>query len=144
MTHSIKHLLHIASSQENVFENLTTIKGLSQWWTTETSGSTELGGIIEFRFSEWVNKMKVIASKPNELVKWECVQGADEWLGAIISFHLDRNENKTRIRFEHDKWNTQDDFYASCSFSWGKYLESLRQLCQTGKGEAFGSSNYRI
>ena len=95
MTHSIKHLLHIASSQENVFENLTTIKGLSQWWTTETSGSTELGGTIDFRFGEWVNKMKVIASKPNELVKWECVQGADEWLGAIISFHLGRNENKT-------------------------------------------------
>ena len=54
MTHSIKHLLHIASSQENVFENLTTIKGLSQWWTTETSGSTELGGIIEFSCSRRV------------------------------------------------------------------------------------------
>lgn len=29
----IKHLYHINTSKEEVFKALTTIKGLSQWWT---------------------------------------------------------------------------------------------------------------
>jgi hypothetical protein len=36
-----------------------------------------------------------------------------------------------------------DDSYANMNFSSGKYLESLRQFCQTGIGEAFGSDRYR-
>ena len=36
-----------------------------------------------------------------------------------------------------------NDFYAACSFSWSRYLESLRQFCQTSKGEAFESEGYR-
>ena len=34
-----------------VYEALTTIEGLSGWWTDETSGDPDLGGTIEFRFA---------------------------------------------------------------------------------------------
>ena len=63
--------------------------------------------------------------------------------GNTFTFPLDRNDNKTRVRFYHDGWQSQDDFYATCCFSWERYIESLRQLWQTGKGEAFGSEGYR-
>jgi uncharacterized protein YndB with AHSA1/START domain len=141
---SIKHLFHINASKEKVFEALTTIKGLSGWWTTKTSGDTKPGSVIEFRFGDFGGPdMKVIEVKPNELVKWECVGKNDGWAGHIFTFHLDNNENKTRIRFEQSGWKETGDFYASCNFSWGRYMESLRQLCQTGNGEAFGSEGYR-
>ncbi len=81
--------------------------------------------------------------KKNELLKWECVAGPEDWIGTTIQFQLDDNDGKTRVRFNHDNWKTTDDFYASCSFSWGRYMESLRQLCQTGKGQAYGSEAYR-
>jgi uncharacterized protein YndB with AHSA1/START domain len=141
---SIKHLFHINASKEKVFEALTTIKGLSEWWTVTTAGDCNLDGIIQFRFGDMGGPdMKVKEIKPNELVTWECVSENDGWQGHIFSFHLDTNDNKTRVRFEQSGWKDTGDFYASCNFSWGRYMESLRQLCQTGKGEAFGSVGYR-
>jgi uncharacterized protein YndB with AHSA1/START domain len=141
---AIKHLFHINASKEKVFEAISTIKGLSGWWTVRTSGSDALGGILQFQFGEMEGpQMKVIELKPNEKVSWECVKSPFNWDGNIFTFSLDENDGKTRVRFSHDGWTEQDDFYAGCSFSWGRYMESLRQLCQTGKGEAFGSEGYR-
>lgn len=141
---SIKHLLHINASIEKVFEALTTIDGLCGWWTINTKGDTNVGGTIQFRFGDYGGPdMKVKEIKPNLTVSWECVGGNDGWLGQIFLFQLDTNDNKTRLRFEQSGWQDTGDFYASCNFSWGRYMESLRQLCQTGKGEAFGSVEYR-
>ena len=89
-------------------------------------------------------EMKVTGVKSNESITWECVASPQGWVGNTCTIKLDDNEGKTRVRFSHDGWNEQDDFYAICSFSWGRYMESLRQLCQTGKGEAFGSEGYRM
>lgn len=144
MTHSIKHLFHINAKRSDVFKAISTIDGLSKWWTTKTSGSDAVGGIIQFRFADMGGPdMKVTQIKPDESITWECVASPHGWVGNTFTIKLDDNEGKTRVRFSHDGWNEQDDFYAICSFSWGRYMESLRQLCQTGKGEAFGSEGYR-
>ena len=140
---SIKHLFHINASKEKVFEAISTIEGLKNWWTVQTAGSPEVGGIIEFRFGEFENDMKVLELKPNESLTWECVASAPDWVGTKFTFHVDTNEGKTRLRFEQSGWKETGDFYAACCFSWGRYMESLRQFCQTGKGEAFGSEGYR-
>jgi uncharacterized protein YndB with AHSA1/START domain len=141
---SIKHLFHISAPKEKVFEALTTISGLSNWWTTSINGDSNTGGVIQFRFGDFGGPdMKVKEIIPNKSVSWECVGGSEGWLGHIFSFHLDTNENKTRVSFEQSGWKETGDFYASCTFSWGRYMESLRQYCQTGKGEAFGSEGYR-
>ena len=140
---SIKHLFHINASKEKVFEAISTIEGLKNWWTVQTAGSPEVGGIIEFRFGEFENDMKVLELKPNESLTWECVASAPDWVGTKFTFNLDTNDGKTRVRFEQSGWKETGDFYAACCFSWGRYMESLRQYCQTGKGEAFGSEGYR-
>ena len=87
--------------------------------------------------------MKVTAMEPNESVDWECVDGFPDWIGTKINFTLDINDGKTRLRFDHYNWKEANDFFAGCSFSWARYMESLRQLCQTGKGEAFGTEGYK-
>jgi uncharacterized protein YndB with AHSA1/START domain len=143
MTHSIKDLFHINAKRNDVFKAISTIEGLANWWTTETSGSSAKGGIIQFRFGGVGPDMKVIELKPDEGITWECVASPHGWIGNTITITLDENERKTRVRFSHNGWTEQDDFYAICSFSWGRYLESLRQYCQKGKGEAFGSEGYR-
>ena len=140
----IKHLFHINTLKDNVFKALSTIEGLAGWWTVQTSGECKIGGTIEFRFGEMgFCSMKVLESKPSEWIKWECVAGPPDWIGTTIGFYLDENDNKTRVRFEHSGWKEANDFYGACSFAWGRYMESLRQLCQTGQGEAFGSEGYR-
>jgi uncharacterized protein YndB with AHSA1/START domain len=139
----IKHLLHIAAPREIIYEAITTIKGLCGWWTLQTTGECNPGGIIQFRFGTLGNDMKVITLKPNEWVLWECMAGPDDWLGTRVTFQLSESAGKTLIRFEHAGWKNANDFFAGCTFTWGRYMESLRQYCQTGKGEAFGSAGYR-
>jgi len=137
---TIRHLLHINAPIEKVFQAISTIDGLAGWWTTQTSGHSEVNGIIEFRFGPQMGvKMKVTASRPYELVSWQCVDGLDDWIGTTLDFKLDENEGKTRVRFDHAGWLQENDFYAGCSFTWGRFLESLRQFCQAGKGEPFAA-----
>jgi uncharacterized protein YndB with AHSA1/START domain len=141
--YAAKHLFHIASPRQKVFEAISTIEGLSKWWTVQTSVDTTKDGIIQFRFGEIGPDMKVIESIFGEKIVWECVASPFGRVGHTFTFMLDDNDGKTRIRFSHDGWTEQDDFHAACNFTWGRYMESLRQYCQTGKGEAFGSDGYR-
>ena len=144
MKHSVKHLFHINASREKVFEAISTIEGLSGWWTIKTTGSAAIGGILKFRFAEVDGPdMKVTELKPNEKLTWECVASPHGWFGNTLTFELDENDGKTRVRFAHHGWEEQNDSYAICSFAWGRYMESLRQLCQSGKGEAFGTEQFR-
>ncbi|TND07225.1 MAG: Activator of Hsp90 ATPase 1 family protein [Bacteroidetes bacterium] len=144
MTYSIKHLFHINAKPGDVYKAISSIEGLQNWWTIETSGNTEQNRIIHFRFgANGGPDMKVTESKPGEKVCWQCVSSPHGWLDHTFTFLLDENEGKTRVRFSHAGWKETDDFYAICSFSWGRYMESLRQFCQTGKGEAFGTDGYR-
>ncbi len=144
MKFAIKKLFHIDAPKEKVYQAITTIEGLSNWWTTQTEGGEGLGAEINFDFgSHQGPTMKIVELIPNEKLIWGCVGRSQGWLGHTFVFALDENDGKTRVRFSHNGWKDQDDdFYASCCFSWGRYMESLRQYCQTGKGEAFGSDGF--
>ncbi len=39
-----------SSSLDTAYKALTTLEGLSGWWTTNTQGETKVGGVILFRF----------------------------------------------------------------------------------------------
>lgn len=135
---AIKHLFHISAPRQQVYDAISTIEGLSNWWTVQTTGSSKVGDTIAFRFGTVGPDFKMTGLTANTDVTMECTAGFPDWLGTTLSFHLDENEGKTRIRFTHDGWKETGDHYAACCFSWGRYLESLRQLCQTGTGAPFG------
>ena len=141
----IKLLMHINSPKEKVFKALSNSNELSKWYTTVVKGEFKLNEIISFEFVNFAEfKFKVIALTQNESVHLKVVESTfDNLLGHIMKYDLDENNGKTRVRFTHDGFEEMDDFYANMNYSSAKYLESLRQYCQTGKGEAFGSSSYR-
>ena|SRR5581483_10534407 len=137
----IKHLFHINAPRAKVYDAISTVNGLAGWWTKQTTGKSEPGEVLEFRFgSQWLNKMKVISMVPNTSVTWECTEAAPEWIGTTVAFTLDDNEGKTRLRFSHSEWKELSEFYAQCNFSWARYLESLRSLCEKGQGAPFSAA----
>ena len=140
----IKHLMHINASVEEVFSALSDIEKLSQWYTTSIKGKFEKDEIITFEFVNFaVFKFKVVALIFNKSVHIECVESEWENIGHVIKYDLEENGEKTRVRYYYEGFSEMDDAYANMNYSSGKYLESLRQFCQTGVGEAFGSANYR-
>jgi uncharacterized protein YndB with AHSA1/START domain len=140
----IKLLMHINSTKEKVFKALTESNELSEWYTTAVNGKFELNEIISFEFVNFAKfKFKVIAIIQNESVYLEIVESEFSNVGHIMKYDLDENDGKTRVRYTYEGFDEMDDSYANMNYSSAKYLESLRQYCQTGKGEAFGSSSYR-
>lgn len=130
----IIHKVGIASSApREVFDALTTIDGLAGWWTEETQGEVEVGGVIEFRFAPGGFDMKVLESNPDR-VRWLVVDGPEEWLGTTISFDLRQDGDTTIVLFQHHGWREPVEFMYHCSTKWAIYLMSLKSLIETGKG----------
>ena len=48
----ILHKVGVKSSPDDVYEALTTRDGLAGWWTEDTKGQTDVGGVLEFRFEQ--------------------------------------------------------------------------------------------
>ena len=141
--HTIKHLFHINSSIESVFEALTDVDKLKYWYTSKVTGSAKKDQKIFFHFGDINITVQVTKFVLNQSLEWKAIDASIPVTNHVMSFHLDKNVDKTRVRFEYVGFESQDDGFANMNFSWAKYLESLRQYCQNGIGEGFGTKHYR-
>ena len=134
----IRHNLEIQSSPKKVYEAIATEKGVGNWWTVQTQITTEIGGIAEFRFGDkYFIKMEITALEPDKKVAWICVVGDEQWVGTEFSFDIEDQSNDVLLRFNHFNWKSQTEFFAHCNFQWGRYLLSLKNYCEFGKGQPF-------
>ena len=131
----ILHKVGIKSSSVNdVYRALATIDGLAGWWTTDTQGQSDVGGMIRFRFGAGGFDMTVAELHPSEHVLWQVATGPDEWLGTTISFDLKQSGDWTIVLFKHAGWKQPVEFMHHCSTKWAVFLLSLKSLLETGKG----------
>ena len=140
----IKLLMHINSPKNEVFQAITETDKLSKWYTTIVKGVFKLDEIITFEFVNFAEfKFRVVSFTKDESVHLEIIESPFDNIGHTMKYELDENDGKTRVRYTYEGFGVMDDSYANMNYSSAKYLESLRQYCQTGKGEAFGSPSYR-
>src|SRR5690349_7308995 len=121
-------------SVEKVYEALTTIDGIAGWWTDDTKGSAEVGGVIEFRFPPGGFNMEVTELVPDKHVSWKVVDGPDEWIGTTVDWDLRQDGEFTIVLFSHAGWAEPVEFMHHCSTKWATYLMSMKQLVETGVG----------
>jgi uncharacterized protein YndB with AHSA1/START domain len=134
----ILHRIGATTSPDRVYDALTTLDGLADWWTTETTGEAAAGGTIQFRFGEAGGfDMKVLDQRPNARVEWEVTDGPNEWIGTHVTFDLKQEDDYTIVLFKHEGWREPVDFMAHCSTKWATFLMSLKQLVETGTGDPF-------
>ena len=138
--HQIEHLLHINAPLNKVYEAIKDVENIKHWYTTDIVDN--LDNTKTFKWGEMflITKCNEIE---NEKITWEFLESSMPIESLFMTYELSENEGKTRIRFTYGNFSEKSDFYANQNFSSAKYLESLRQFCQTGNGEAFGSGSYR-
>jgi uncharacterized protein YndB with AHSA1/START domain len=127
------------TTPEQAYEALTTLDGLSGWWTERTTGKTGIGDVIDFRFDRdgaelGFFDMSVLELVPGKRVLWEVVDGPPEWIGTKIHWDLRQEGDYTVIMFKHEGWREPVEFMHHCSTKWASFLLSLKQLLETGKG----------
>jgi uncharacterized protein YndB with AHSA1/START domain len=126
-----------SSSLDDVYKALTTVQGLSAWWTTDTRGENKVGGVLQFRFGSGGFDMKILQLDPARRVLWQVIDGPEEWIGTRISFDLNQRDNWTIILFKHEGWKEPVEFMHHCSTKWGVFLLSLKSLLESGQGAPY-------
>lgn len=156
MPQHIRHELIIGVTPEQVYNALTTQEGLQAWWTPEAQAKPEVESVARFPFgSKYFKEMEIMELKPNEVVKWICITGAEEWIDTTITFKLQPADKKsllndhpeitdqlqqqngdtaTLLIFQHDNWKEYTPMFYECNYTWAQFLRSLKLFCETGKG----------
>jgi uncharacterized protein YndB with AHSA1/START domain len=119
------------ATPDEVYTSLTTVDGLAGWWARDTS---EVDGILQFRFGPGGIDMKVLEQVPGKRVLWEVVGGPAEWIGTTVKFDITQSDDFTIVLFAHEGWAEPVEFMYHCSTKWATYLVSLKQLVETGTG----------
>jgi uncharacterized protein YndB with AHSA1/START domain len=142
---TIHQVLDIETSNDNVWEALTTRDGLAGWWSTrvEVSDAAAVESVIDFTFGGNFNPdMEITAVDADSAVEWKCVGGHGPWADNTFRFEVEGLDgDRTRLRFwQHYATELSDDEYGIYNFNWGYYLQSLKELVETGSGKPFDPS----
>jgi uncharacterized protein YndB with AHSA1/START domain len=131
----IVHRVGIKSSPGDVYKALTTSEGLAGWWTTDTQGDGDVGGVLKFRFGGAGGfDMNVLEADHDKRVLWQVVDGPEEWMGTHVSWELKQEGDQTTVLFKHLGWKEPVEFMHHCSTKWALFLMSLKSLVETGTG----------
>ena len=134
----ILHLIKIRAAQDKVFQAVSTVEGVRNWWTRDAALDAKVGGTGEFGFygHRMVIKVKVAELTPPSHVAWEDVSSTGGGFdGTTISFDLKSGEGITSLLFAHRGFKTGgNDNIGSATTRWGFYLLSLKRYLETGKG----------
>jgi Activator of Hsp90 ATPase homolog 1-like protein len=109
-------------------------EGLAGWWTTNTQGESNVGGVLKFRFGAGGFDMKILELHPSKRVVWQVVEGPKEWIGTKVSWDLKQEGDYTIVLFTHQGWKEPIEFMHHCSTKWAVFLLSLKSFVETGKG----------
>ena len=134
--YSIRHEIGIKATPHAVYEALTDIHRLAGWWTVDTRGKgTAVGDVLEFWFGDYCKKFAVIELKPDTFVRWQTLDGEDEWDGTEIVFSLRADERQCWVDFSHAGWRRNDGWLPHCSTKWAVFMLSLKDLLEKGQGQ---------
>lgn len=131
----ILHRIGVTAPLDDVYEPLATTDGIASWWTTDTTGRSEVGEKLYTRFGDAGGfDLEVLELDPRGRVRWRVVDGPAEWIDTEIDWQLDQRGDWTILQFAHLGWREPVEFMGHCSTKWATYLLSLKELVETGRG----------
>lgn len=125
----ILHRVGIAAGPDRVFNALTTVEGIRNWWSSDTQGDASHGGTFRLRR----NRLDVVHADPR-LVKWRYSGPAEDWVGTEIQFRVEWRDDQTIVLFRHQGWREPNEFMHHCCTKWATFLLSLKDWIEKGEG----------
>ncbi len=132
----IYHQIGVKVDIQKVYRAVTTLDGLSGWWTN-TTGNTEVNGKLYFHFNNIKIEMTILELVADKKVVWQCTENEGEWKDTIITFDLVKADEQIFINFSHTQWSQQTSLCAHCSTKWAVFMLSLKDYLEKGKGQPF-------
>jgi len=131
----ILHRIGVVAPLDDVYQAMATTEGIAGWWTTDTTGKSEVGGPLITRFGDVGGfDIEVLELDPTGHVRWRVTAGPEEWVGTEIGFRLDQRGDYTVVQFKHEGWREEVEFMYHCSTKWATFLLSLKDFVESGRG----------
>ena len=131
----------VDQTPETVFTAINNVRG---WWSEGIEGHADKIGdnfthrVLDLHRCDLAVKDLV----PGEKVAWTVVDNyfnftkdKTEWKDTDIVFEIARIGDKTEVKFTHVGLVPAYECYDVCSDGWHTYINSLRELITTGKGQ---------
>ncbi len=137
----INHRVGIKAPSSKIFQAVSTIEGISGWWTTSTTGITNSDRNLKVTFLSLEGKeigsmdFEITILDPNKKIQWRFTAGPEEWIGTDVIFSLTEEGEYTIVLFSHKNWREAIEFMAHCSMKWAIFMMSLKEFLESGKGK---------
>jgi len=128
----IRHLIPIEAPPAKVYAALATQSGLRGWWTADTMADDKEGGRAEFGFENraMIFRMTIETLDPDRRVVWRCHGDNPEWLGTTLSWSIEPENGRCKLRFIQSGWREVTDMVAVCNSTWGELMYRLKNYVE--------------
>lgn len=135
--------IRVRARPEALFEALTTLGGLSAWWT-DVTGSGDPGGELRFFFDHPEPcVMRVDEATRPASVRWTVTDCGflPEWVGTRPTFTIVSVDGReSELQFRHHGLTQELDCIDQCTSGWNHFTSSLREYAESGLGMPHGSA----
>jgi hypothetical protein len=131
--------IQVRATRDRVWDAVGTVDGPRHWWTTQVSGSAEVGGELRFGFAGLPGEMVMLvtASSRPAIVTWRCLahNRDQEWAGTELSFGLaDLGPAGCELTLRHSGLPA-----GVVADGWRHFLASLAAYAEGRTGHPFGA-----
>jgi uncharacterized protein YndB with AHSA1/START domain len=135
-------LVDIDEHRSEIHRALTTRDGLAAWWTSDVEMGSDVGDTISLGFPDAPKRFALrIVEVAQDQIKWTSVgEFPPHWEDTEISFTISSGGEGggSPVFFEHKGFATADPMLGHTAYVWAGLLSSLKQYCETGRGNPIG------
>ena len=133
-THTLRHEINIAASEDKIRTALTTADGLRGWNTADVSGTGAVGSEWSLGYGAGPKFSWRVVSQSDDKIAWICTAGPGDSVGTTAEFALTPlPDGRTRVAFNHARWPHQEGNFTKCNTLWGVLLHHLRVFAERGE-----------
>src|SRR5438046_1212054 len=93
MAAPLVHQVNVKATPEQIYEAVSTMKGLAAFWTSQSQAEPTVGSIATFGFGGPSQRMRVDELKPGKRVKWTALADFPNWDGTTVTWDISPAEN---------------------------------------------------
>jgi len=130
----IYHVFTIKAPLTEVFNSISTPRGLNSWWTEKSEGKAIVGTIYLLNFGEPYQWEAVVTkSTVNNAFELQMTKTDEEWMETKIGFILSLKDNSTKVSFYHTGWRNMSENFMVSNYCWAMYFRILKRGIEHGE-----------
>ena len=137
--YAIRMQFDIDATGDVVRRALTTVAGISSWWSSRVAGSPDRdGGTLEVTFPD-VPAPFDFAVFLGDQIRWTTGAVPEWWHGTSVSWELEPNPEGegTRLHFMHGGFNPESPIIEVVTPAWADIVSRLKDYAETGAVRPF-------